>query len=308
MTTMAAFVLLLCSSAAGLTVLHQEGPLTVATTAPVEQGVCVIGLADTLTLTLTVTGPVGTEFKLPEPATRAPGWRLLKASPLITTPGKQDLVRLERTLVFEPLAPGASVLQMEPVWLRLPSEQGKSLTLPPVVVQVHTRVTEADLAKLREAVAVEKPPASPPPADWWWLALMAAGLALAGLGLLGWRRWRAPRAARPPEEVALSQLERLGRLGLHERGLSERFHTLLANIVRSYLERKYGLPARRRTTPEFLQEVQSDAPLDPQVRAFLADFLRRCDLIKFAGVEADAQQSAALLEDVRRFVRGGGVP
>ena len=64
-----------------------------------------------------------------------------------------------------------------------------------------------------------------------------------------------PRRHRPgaltSAQVACRELDRIASLGLPAAGQVERFHTLVSNVLRRYLEKRFGLPARRQTTPEF---------------------------------------------------------
>ena len=63
----------------------------------------------------------------------------------------------------------------------------------------------------------------------------------------------------------------------------EEFHTLLANVMRRYLEKKHGLPVRHLTTPEFGLLLEREPKLSDAQKAFLRPFFEQCDLAKFAG-------------------------
>lgn len=61
----------------------------------------------------------------------------------------------------------------------------------------------------------------------------------------------------------------------------------LSDVVRNYLEARSGLPASRRTTEEFLQELSAGLPFfSADERIYLTGFLNSADLIKFAGANA----------------------
>ncbi len=62
----------------------------------------------------------------------------------------------------------------------------------------------------------------------------------------------------------------------------------LSDTVREYLEKRFDLPATRRTTPEFLAMLaQPDAPLQASDKAALQTFLAKTELVKFACVNAE---------------------
>jgi hypothetical protein len=105
-----------------------------------------------------------------------------------------------------------------------------------------------------------------------------------------------------PAEWALCEMERLEQRGLPAAGQGRRYHALLANLVRRYVERRFGVHAPRQTTAEFLRSLQGLPELQPATRELLGELLQRCDLVKFAGVapaEEDCRAAAAL---ARQFV------
>ena len=63
------------------------------------------------------------------------------------------------------------------------------------------------------------------------------------------------------------------------------FCTLVSDAVRLYLEERFSLRAPERTTEEFLTELQTTQHLTRPQKDSLADFLSRCDLVKFAKFE-----------------------
>jgi hypothetical protein len=76
-------------------------------------------------------------------------------------------------------------------------------------------------------------------------------------------------------------------------------------VLRAYVGAAYGLHAPRQTSPEFLASISGYEKFTDADRSLLAGFLERCDLIKFAHVDADATDSERLLESAVGFVQGG---
>lgn len=57
----------------------------------------------------------------------------------------------------------------------------------------------------------------------------------------------------------------------------------LTDLVRGYLEKRFGLPATRRTTPEFIEDISRNGNFVPDDRKpFLKNFLEAADRVKFA--------------------------
>ena len=60
------------------------------------------------------------------------------------------------------------------------------------------------------------------------------------------------------------------------------FCILVSDTLRSYLEERFKFHAPERTTEEFLHELQATDRLLPEQKESLGEFLKRCDLVKFA--------------------------
>ena len=131
-----------------------------------------------------------------------------------------------------------------------------------------------------------KPPVEIP-GGWAWLVWTLAAILLVLAAWWFWRRWRQKRDQAVPEVVIPPHVrarERL-RAALVLLSQPEPFCVEISSALRVYLEERFQFHAPDRTTEEFLDELQTSALLSlPQKRA-LADFLERCDLVKFARYE-----------------------
>jgi thiol:disulfide interchange protein len=141
-----------------------------------------------------------------------------------------------------------------------------------------------------------------------WMVATAAGLALLLIGLAAWLiiRWLKKRPTPPPptpREVALAELSR-ARAQI-ETVDPYAFSILVSDSLRRYLTAQFQLRATEQTSPEFLESVRSHARFSQEETELLAAFLERCDLIKFARIDATQEDSAALLDEAVRFVKGG---
>ena len=163
-----------------------------------------------------------------------------------------------------------------------------------------------DLGDLRDITGIEDFPSTPPEPLWPWILAAAGILALAAAWLLwklrGRRRQPSPE---PPEEWARKELDRIEALNLPMAGEVERFHTLIADVVRQYLERRYGVEAPRQTTREFLQNIQLLPNLTPDVQDMLKLFLEKCDVAKFARASLTAEDCRQTLQSASAIVHLG---
>jgi len=134
---------------------------------------------------------------------------------------------------------------------------------------------------------------------WLWLALIGSALLI--LFLVWWLKRRKPVVAIPvipplsPLEIALAALQKLKDANLPV----ENFYTQLSDIVRQFIEGRYGLRAPERTTEEFLAEAR----LPEQYMALLQTFLQEADLVKFARHRPSVEDMARALAAAEKFVR-----
>ncbi len=114
-----------------------------------------------------------------------------------------------------------------------------------------------------------------------------------------------PAPLRPAEEVALEALARIAASDQLLRGEVKEYHIDVSDVLRHYVEARFGVPALEMTTREVMEGLdRSDAEGD--FRTGLLRFLSRCDLVKFAKVRPDSEESQAVLELGRELVRTGG--
>jgi len=80
------------------------------------------------------------------------------------------------------------------------------------------------------------------------------------------------------------------------------FCILVSDTIRWYLEERFEFRAPERTTEEFLYELQGTNLLTPDQKTSLGEFLRRCDLVKFAKYEPGPPELHDLHESAMRLV------
>ena len=136
----------------------------------------------------------------------------------------------------------------------------------------------------------------PLPAELLWL-WVAVGAALGGLlMMLIWNKWfrHAPLApatpAVPPHQRAKHRLADALALLTQPKP----FCTAVSDALRLYLEERFDFRAPERTTEEFLLELQRADQLNAAQKEFLADFLSRCDVVKFAKHEPSEAELRSL--------------
>jgi hypothetical protein len=161
----------------------------------------------------------------------------------------------------------------------------------------------SDFNDLRDITGIEDH--SLPARALWPYAWGLGIVLLMSLFLVGWRYYR-----RNPDRTevragswALAELERIELLGRSSNMADlERYPTLLSEVIRLYLEKRFQLRAPRQTTPEFFHDVEHSTVLSPPQQQLLREFLEHCDLSKFAHIQFSIEEYRALEQAARKFV------
>jgi len=141
-----------------------------------------------------------------------------------------------------------------------------------------------------------------------WMVITAASVALLLVAGIVWAIVRhlknRPQPTPPtPRELALAALEALqGRITELE---PYPFSIEVSDVLRRFVVGEFRVAATQQTSPEFLAAAAASPRFNHADKSLLAAFLDKVDLIKFARVHASTTDSEALMEQARRFVKGG---
>jgi len=175
-----------------------------------------------------------------------------------------------------------------------------------LTIEVRSALTDQDRPEQpRDITGALLPPK--PPMPLWMRITLAAGAVVLLIG--AWRAFRALRRwmLRPappilPEVWALRALADLAGGDWFERGRMREYYYRLTEVVRSYIERKFGLAAPEMTTEEFLAVLARDRRAVPYDAERLRQFLEVCDFVKYAAWEPRREDAEAGLATARAFV------
>ena len=136
----------------------------------------------------------------------------------------------------------------------------------------------------------DMPPLSWALAGWCLAALLAAAAVLFALyAAIKYFSRRVREHFMSPIERARAELSRLVGRGLPAKGRFKDFYIELTMVVRRYVQRKYGIKAPHLTTEEFFDATSKTPEFPKIVLDELIEFLRKADMVKFAGVEATTE-------------------
>jgi len=265
-----------------------------------------ITVGDPITYTLTLTGDPQDQIRIPALGAALEQFTIRDYQEQGPAPDGQGHQIYRATYVITRYETGE--FQIPPVQVKWTDPGGSEHTLStdPLTIRVRSVYT-GGAADIRGA----KPPV-PIPRDSRQavrLAALAAGLlGLAGAAARVRRRWRreAPEEApaeppRPPHEVALEALQRLAESELLRAGQIREFYFELADILRRYLESRFGVAAMERPTGLLIRELQR-VPVAPEEVARIDGFLQDCDLAKFAQYRPAPEETGAHLELARQII------
>lgn len=139
--------------------------------------------------------------------------------------------------------------------------------------------------------------------NWVLIAGILAGLIVIGGAIWWWLRRKAHKealASLPPHIKAILALEALHSKKMWQSGQVKEYFSVLTDILRLYIENRYGTAAMEMTTPEILAALKSENP--EKIIAPIRELLSLTDLVKFAKLQPDAQQCETSYFDVYYYV------
>ncbi len=199
-------------------------------------------------------------------------------------------------------------------------------TLPPVLFLQNGEISESNrpvlkvvpvdvdsMASIHDYANIQTPPRHffdflP---DWMtdyglWI-LLALILVAAGLFvyLVYIRKGRLPlvpaKKPIPPYELAIKQLDALKSAQLCERGEEKEFYTRLTDILRTYLDSRFGINAMEMTSTQILHALNSNEETKLP-RRYMSSILETADFVKFAKVRPLPDDNIAAFKSALQFV------
>jgi hypothetical protein len=264
-----------------------------------------IELSGSLALTFTVEGKAPLEIEPIKTVTASKAWLVSPVGAPETTSLPKGRMRWRQAFRLSPLQDKEVPLPLEPLQCRAGGGDRAQVVWKPFAVKVSTVVASTSLSGLKDIAPPEQLP-EPPTWPRWPFVLLAALVVGIGVGVVFVRRARnrpAPSPIElPPRDWALQELSRLETQLPSGPGQVERYHTLLADVIRHYLERRFGIHASEQTSAEFLHALAETGQLPPPQQDELRAFFERCDLAKYARADYSPEECRLAVELARTFV------
>jgi len=136
---------------------------------------------------------------------------------------------------------------------------------------------------------------------WYWIILAALLIGALVAYLVIKLQPKKVLSAKTAYDLALEQLEKARALLREDAPIP--YAVLVSETIRSYLGQRFHAPSSRRTTEEFLRQMEADraTPL-AEHRNLLRDFLQSCDLVKFARYQPTLAELELVQQRATSFV------
>lgn len=143
-------------------------------------------------------------------------------------------------------------------------------------------------------------------ADYWWVILICALVLLAVATIILLRKKKVvsilpQKKPIPPYELAMQALTRLKSEKLCENGHEKEFYTRLTEILRTYLEQRFGINAMEMTSTQIMQQVREHDVTRPS-SDLMKQILEMADFVKFAKVRPLPDDNVKSFSMATRFV------
>ncbi len=266
-------------------------------------------IGDQLDLTLRVVQPAGLQVSLPRFVdTVSQGLEVIgepRTDTLKRKDGRWEITRTWRVTSFDT----SGVVLIDPMAVSWKNDsltarlETRPLQLVVRLLPVQTDKGPKDIKKPKKL-----------PVTWQevvvWTGSGLLVLALLVLGILYWKKRKEgkelPAIRKKPSEpahvFALRELNTLREARLWQQGRVKEYYTRLTDILRTYLEYRYGLRALEQTTPETLQALTESGFNDNRLRGILENILATGDLVKFAKYVPQPDVNESVLLDAFVFV------
>ena len=233
---------------------------------------------------------------------------ILEVYPVDSTQTADGRVRLKQEVLVTSFDSGRHVLQP----IRFPFVADgitDTIATRPIFLDVYTMTIDSEL--IADIKPIYKLPLGW--ADVWrWLlriGLLLLIVALIGFAIYAFIRRRnnkpifsAPKPAEPPHVTALRELDRLRGEKLWQNNRTKDYYTRLSDVVRTYIEGRFGVMAMEMTSDEILAGLQNTGFEDNNLVNRLRKLFSLADLVKFAKAQPFPDENETSMLDSYLFV------
>lgn len=250
-----------------------------------------VTIGDRFTMEVTIRKDMMQMVSLPEfrEGMLAPGIEIVSESTLDTVSQEGRMQTLRKVYELTSFDEGIYSLNKYPILYGDKNITDTLYSPESLSITVGTLPVDAEKETIFDIKAPEKAPLMVAEVRWYIIGSALLLCVLFAVGYLIRRallsRKRSPEELKaesiPPHVRAIHELETLHNQKLWQSGRQKQYYTRLTDIIRAYLEGRYGINAMEKTSDEIVRSA-AELPLSDKNRADLGDLLRTADLVKFA--------------------------
>ncbi|MDR0712904.1 MAG: hypothetical protein LBF89_01375 [Bacteroidales bacterium] len=238
-----------------------------------------------------------------------PQFEILDVSPVDSVSATAGMMHFSQNVLITSFDSGRHEL---PSILFPFSDNGRTDTIRTIPIYLDVLVIPTDTLKN----IVDIKPIYQLPIGWAdvypWLIL--CGIILATLALAGFIVYAVIRKRRnqpifgvskpeePPHIIALRKLDQLRNEKLWQHNQTKEYYTRLTDIVRTYIEKRFGVNAMEMTSEEILAGLEKSSFEDNNLKNCLRQLLSLADLVKFAKINPLPDENETSMLDSYLFV------
>ncbi len=217
-----------------------------------------------------------------------------------------------RTYVLEPFLAGEYIIPSMKITFGKEREGSKDKN---ELVLIETQeITIPVKSVLPDTRMDRKPNDIKPPVDiprsyvfWIWVIAMVVLLLIVTIFLVIWFRKKkkgndAGEVRLSAHEIAFRELSNLAIPTQMEKMEIKLFYQKISDILRRYIENRFGVNAPDQTTEEFLTGMDFRNIIEPSHKPLLRNFLAQCDLVKFAEHRPGKEDIEESFNKCRHFI------
>jgi len=266
-----------------------------------------VTVGDRITLTIAVGHSVDVSVSVPDDPEAFEPLDLIEALPPETRDAGGG--RVESVFSFELAAFLTGEIELKPI--AITADGLEVLYVQPEEIVAESVVPPDAPLQLKDLKAPLEASTGPP--KWIWAALIMAGFAAVSAFTMALARiptLRAPPALkpapsqreRPPDDAALEEFDQIAESGLLERGELSEYYRRIGESLRSYLARRFDVPASALTPRELEERLEATSMSKLAARQAVAT-LEQCQSVQFAGYVPARERAEADLMAAVEIVR-----
>ena len=265
-----------------------------------------ITIGDQFNLDLQVSYPSGADVVFPDIRdTLISNIEVLQQFESDTTSAEDDQVEVKKRYLLTCFDSG--LYEIPPLPFRLSFDNWIDTVFSnPMYLLVYTVPLDSTIRDIKQPIGVPVTLAEVLP-----YILIGTGILALAYGIIYFVRKRkrkepvfAPAKPRePPHVIALRELDELRESKLWQKNEYKLYYTLLTEIIRRYIERRFGIPAMEQTTFDILRSWKETGFDDQELIDILKQLLNLADLVKFAKEKPLPTDNEINMDNAYVFVR-----